>query len=203
MLKPVGVTIRSTQHEINEDLYNLFFGSDRDVDLGDEDLLAALEAPVVERMDPEWIRGEGEDEEDETVEVFTRGGLHVSDGICRLTYTEFDERGENEVKTVISFSEKEPKNVVMSRTGAVNTAFIFEVGARTKSVYNLYFGALELTVFTIAADNRLMEDGVLILDYCIEIRGSTAERRRVAITVTPQTPLTVPREQPLDGEDKL
>ena len=201
MLKPVGVTIRSTQYDINEDLYNLFFGNDRDVDLCDEDLLATLEAPVVERMDPEWIRGE--DEEDDTVEVFTRGGLHVADGIVRLSYTEYDERGENEVKTVITFSEKEPKNVVMSRTGAVNTAFIFEVGARTKSVYNLPFGALELTVFTIEADNRLVDEGTLVLDYCIEIRGSTAERRRVAITVTPQTPLSVPREQPLDGKDNL
>ena len=201
MLKPVGVTIRSTQYDINEDLYNLFFGNDREVDLGDEDLLATLEAPVVERMDPEWIRGE--DEEDDTVEVFTRGGLHVADGIVRLSYTEYDEQGENEVKTVITFSEKEPKNVVMSRTGAVNTAFIFEVGARTKSVYNLPFGALELTVFTIDADNRLMEEGTLVLDYCIEIRGSTAERRRVAITIAPQTPLSVPREQPLDGKDDL
>ena len=201
MLKPVGVTIRSTQYDINEDLYNLFFGNDREVDLGDEDLLATLEAPVVERMDPEWIRGE--DEEDDTVEVFTRGGLHVADGIVRLSYTEYDEQGENEVKTVITFSEKEPKNVVMSRTGAVNTAFIFEVGARTKSVYNLPFGALELTVFTIDADNRLMEEGTLVLDYCIEIRGSTAERRRVAITIAPQTPLSVPREQPLDGKDNL
>lgn len=201
MLKPVGVTIRSTQYDINEDLYNLFFGNDRDVDLCDEDLLATLEAPVVERMDPEWIRGE--DEEDDTVEVFTRGGLHVADGIVRLSYTEYDERGENEVKTVITFSEKEPKNVVMSRTGAVNTAFIFEVGARTKSVYNLPFGALELTVFTIEADNRLVDEGTLVLDYCIEIRGSTAERRRVAITIAPQTPLSVPREQPLDGKDNL
>ena len=201
MLKPVGVTIRSTQYDINEDLYNLFFGNDREVDLGDEDLLATLEAPVVERMDPEWIRGE--DEEDDTVEVFTRGGLHVADGIVRLSYTEYDERGENEVKTVITFSEKEPKNVVMSRTGAVNTAFIFEVGARTKSVYNLPFGALELTVFTIEADNRLVDEGTLVLDYCIEIRGSTAERRRVAITIAPQTPLSVPREQPLDGKDNL
>ena len=201
MLKPVGVTIRSTQYDINEDLYNLFFGNDREVDLCDEDLLATLEAPVVERMDPEWIRGE--DEEDDTVEVFTRGGLHVADGIVRLSYTEYDERGDNEVKTVITFSEKEPKNVVMSRTGAVNTAFIFEVGARTKSVYNLPFGALELTVFTIEADNRLVDEGTLVLDYCIEIRGSTAERRRVAITIAPQTPLSVPREQPLDGKDNL
>lgn len=193
MLKPVGVKIRSTQYSINEELYHLFFGDDRTPDLSDEDLLASLEAPVVERIDPQWIRGEEEDD-DETVEVFTRGRLHLSDGICRLSYTELDENGENEVKTVISFSEKEPKNVVMTRTGAVNTAFIFDVGERTKSVYNLPFGALELTVFTLSVDNRLADEGSLLLDYCIEIRGATAERRRVSLTLTEQTPLSVPRE---------
>lgn len=194
MLKPVGVTVRSVQYSSSEELYELFFGANDNIPVDEDDaLLAALERPVVERLDAEWLRAEQEPQEEDTVEIFTEGRLHVSDGLVRLSYTEQDE-GESEVKTILAFLENSPKNVTMSRSGAINTTFVFEVGKRTKCVYNLPFGAMELTVFTLAVDNRLLEDGILVLDYFIEIRGASVEHRAVTVRVAERERLSVPRE---------
>lgn len=195
MLKPVGVTIKSIQYSSSEELYELFFGANADDSLPEEDgsLLAALEKPVVDRLDPKWLREELEEEEEEVLEIFTEGRLHVSDGLVRLSYTEQDE-GEGTVKTILSFGENTPKSVAMSRSGAINTTFLFEVGRRTKCVYNLAFGSMELTIFTLAVDNRLLDEGKLTLDYCIEIRGASVEHRAVTVTLTERERLSVPRE---------
>ena len=194
MLKPVGVTVRSVQYSSSEELYELFFGAS-EAALPDEDgaLLEALERPVVDRLDPKWLVEEKEEDEEDALEIFTEGRLHVSDGLVRLSYVEQDE-GDAEVKTILSFLENSPKNVVMSRSGAINTTFVFEVGKRTKCVYNLPFGAMELTIFTLSVDNRLLEEGLLVLDYFIEIRGSSVEHRAVTVSLSERKRHSVPRE---------
>ena len=194
MLKPVGVTVRSVLLGSSEELYELFFGGhENSIPDDDSALLEALERPVAERLDAEFLRAEPEVPEEDAMEIFTEGRLHVSDGLVRLSYTEQDE-GSEELKTILSFREAEPKCVSMSRSGAINTTFIFEVGKRTKCVYNLPFGAMELTVFTLAVDNRLLEDGILVLDYFIEIRGASVEHRAVTVRVAERERLSVPRE---------
>lgn len=196
MLKPVGVKITSAQYSASEELYELFFGGDHAQPEEDGALLAALEKPVTERLDPRWLREEtNEDEDGEVMELFAEGRLRVTDESVQLTYTEHDEEGRAEVKTVLAFTQKDPNYVTMSRTGAVNTTFIFEVGRRSKCVYDLTFGAMELTIYTLAIDNRLATDGVITLDYCIEIRGSDVERRSVTVEVSDRKPLNVPRER--------
>lgn len=195
MLKPVGIKITSTQCSASEELYETFFGSDRAQTEEDDALLAALERPVTERLDERWLREEPDETEEDVMEVFAEGSLLVSDGDVRLTYRERDAEGNAEVRTVLSFAPQNPAYVTMSRTGAVNTAFIFEVGKHTKCVYDLTFGAMELTVFTVSVDNRLVEDGALTLDYCIEIRGADVERRRVKIELSDRAPVRVPRER--------
>ena len=203
MLKPVGVTVRSVLLGSSEELYELFFGGhENSIPDDDSALLEALERPVAERLDAEFLRAEPEVPEEDAMEIFTEGRLHVSDGLVRLSYTEQDD-GSEELKTILSFREAEPKCVSMSRSGAINTTFLFEVGKRTKCVYNLAFGAMELTIFTLSVDNRLLEEGVLVLDYCIEIRGSNVERRVVTVRTSERGRLSVPREQPLDGKTKL
>ena len=193
MLKPVGVTIVSKQYSYSEELYDLFFADRDGDDMPEEDgaLLAALERPVTQNLDPKWLREEQEDED--VIEIFTEGRLHLSDGMIRLSYTEHD-ADSGEVKTVLSFSEKTPTLVTMSRSGAVNTTFVFEVGKRTKCVYNLMFAAMELTVFTIGIDNRLLTDGVITIEYCIEVRGSNVERRAVTTKIADRVPFNPPRE---------
>ena len=194
MLKPVGVTVRSVQYSSSEALYELFFGAN-EAALPDEDgaLLEALERPVVDRLDPKWLVEEQEEDGEDALEIFTEGRLHVSDGLVRLSYVEQDE-GDAEVKTILSFLENNPKNVVMSRSGAINTTFVFDVGKRTKCVYNLPFGAMELTIFTLSVDNRLLEEGSLTLDYFIEIRGSSVEHRAVTVSLSERKRHSVPRE---------
>ena len=202
MLKPVGVTVASALLSGSEELYELFFG-DRDNPFSDDDgaLLENLERPIVENIDEQWLQPENEIEED-LMEVFTEGSLLVSDGVWRLTYTEQDSE-DNRVKTVLSFHEDTPGSVSMCRTGAINTTFLFDEGKRTKCIYSLPFGAMDFTIFTLFVDNRLATENKLVLDYCLEIRGSSLEHRRVSVTLTERTPLSVPREQPLDGTKKL
>ena len=124
-----------------------------------------------------------EAQNDETIEIFTEGSLRIADGAVTLTYTETDVEGEGTLKTNIRFYQNEPKSVNMIRFGDVNASFFFEEHRRTKCLYNLPFGSMELTIRTVRVDNRLVEDGVLVLDYYIEIRGASAEHKRVTITL--------------------
>ena len=184
MLKKVGVNILSEQFSISEELYGAFCrAAGDDFDEADEEaLFAALEAVTL--GDPAGTDFPAEEaQNDETIEIFTEGSLRIADGAVTLTYTETDVEGEGTLKTNIRFYQNEPKSVNMIRFGDVNASFFFEEHRRTKCLYNLPFGSMELTIRTVRVDNRLVEDGVLVLDYYIEIRGASAEHKRVTITL--------------------
>ena len=66
----------------------------------------------------------------------------------------------------------------MIREGAVSTALVFEAGKRHHSVYNTPFMPFTVCVHTLTVSNRLEDDGVIELDYIVEIRGAQAERTK-------------------------
>ena len=68
--------------------------------------------------------------------------------------------------------------VIMIREGAVSTALVFEAGKRHHSVYNTPFMPFTVCVHTLTVDNRIDTDGILELDYIVEIRGAQAERTK-------------------------
>ena len=185
MLKKVGVNIRSEQYTVSDELYNAFCqaaGDDFDGE-DEESLEAALNAVRTGAPSGTEFLQEPVPEEEDVIEIFVEGNLRISDGIVTLTYTEIEENGMGKLKTVIRYAENEPKTVSMVRFGDVNASFLFEPGKRSKCVYNMPFGAMELTVRTVDVDNRLADDGILVLDYYIEIRGANAEHKCVTISL--------------------
>ena len=184
MLKKVGVNILSEQYSVSDELYNAFCqaaGDDPEED-DEEALFAALER-VSEGAPNTNFAAEEPSEDEGTIEIFTEGSLRIADGAVTLTYTETDTEGAGTLKTTLRFYENAPESVSMVRFGEINAAFLFEPHKRTKCVYNLPFGAMELTIRTVRVDNRLVKDGVLVLDYYIEIRGASAEHKCVTVTL--------------------
>ena len=184
MLKKVGVTITSVQYSVSDEIYNAFCDEDNGEDLAaHEEALEAALANVTEGQPNTSLPQMPPEEESDTLEIYTEGRLLVQDGSVSLIYTETEMSESQETKTTIRFLEKEPKNVSMLRLGEVNTAFLFEEGVRTKCVYNMIYGSLELTIRTVRVDNRLMTDGCLTLEYFIELRGASAEHKCVTIKI--------------------
>ena len=183
MLKKVGVYITSEQFSVSDELFNAFLraGDDDFEDEDEESLFAALDCVSEGKPNADFPAEERDD--DGTIEIFTEGSLRIADGAVTLTYTETDAENNGTLKTTLRFYENEPESVNMIHFGEVNTSFLFEPHKRTKCVYNLPFGAMELTIRTTRVDNRLVEDGTLVLDYYLEIRGANAEHKRVTINL--------------------
>ena len=187
MLKKVGVNIHSVQYSVSDELYDAFCQAadpDSFVEDDEESLRAALETVREGQLHTEF-RTEPPREEEDILEIFTEGALRISDGIVSLTYTETEESGMNNMKTTLRYKESEPESVCMLRFGEINASFLFETGKRTKCVYNMPYGALELTIRTVNVENHLVDEGRLVLDYYIEIRGANAEHKCVTITLRP------------------
>ena len=73
--------------------------------------------------------------------------------------------------------------VTMMRSGAVNTALVFEAGNRHICVYHTPYMPFELCVHTLKVENHLLDEGKLYLDYIIEFRGAKAEHNLFTLTV--------------------
>ena len=89
--------------------------------------------------------------------------------------------------TSVGFERNNPGLVSMIRTGTVETALIFELGKRHISVYDTPISSFEVCVQTLRVENRLLRDGILQLDYLIEIHGAQAEHCRMTISARSAT----------------
>ena len=106
------------------------------------------------------------------------GILTEEDGRIEFSYEESEITGMEGSTTAISFSKDNPSLVSMVREGSVSTALVFEQGKRHRCAYNTPYMPFEISVHTRRVSNTLLENGVLELDYIIEIRGAKAERTK-------------------------
>ncbi len=125
-----------------------------------------------------FLMGEGGENKPEVMELHSVGMLRVQDGRAEISYDETEATGMAGSRTAVSFLENEPGIVSMVREGAVSTTLVFESAKRYRCVYQTPYMPFEICVRTHKVDNRLLSDGVLILDYIIEIRGAQAERTK-------------------------
>ncbi|MBE6675824.1 MAG: DUF1934 domain-containing protein [Ruminococcaceae bacterium] len=132
-------------------------------------------------MVPEELEGE---EERETLEMITQGLARVRGGRVEIVYDEGELSGMEGSRTVISYAKDEPGTVSMIRSGAVSTVMVFERGVRHLCTYETPYMPFQVGVFSLQVDNRLESDGVICLDYLIEIRGAQAERCKMTLKVT-------------------
>ena len=84
-------------------------------------------------------------------------------------------------QTSIIFDQITPDTVTMMRSGSVSTTLVFEAGKRHHCMYETPFMPFEVCVFTKKAQNKLLEDGTLSIDYVVEIRGAKAERTKFTL----------------------
>ena len=112
------------------------------------------------------------------MEISLFGHMEERDGRLEIAYTEDDSTGLDGSETAVSYAKDNKSVVTMIREGAVSTALVFEAGKRHHSVYNTPFMPFTVCVHTLTVDNRIDTDGILELDYIVEIRGAQAERTK-------------------------
>ena len=119
--------------------------------------------------------------EPEIIEICSLGALTQEKGRTQIAYDETEATGMNGATTAVSFQTDQPGVVSMIREGAVSTVLVFEAGKRHHCIYQTPYMPFEVCVHTMKVDNRLLTDGVLYLDYIIEIRGARAERTKFSM----------------------
>ena len=111
-------------------------------------------------------------QEPDVIELVTEGVLSKKDDVWTLSYQETELTGMEGVTTTF---EIKPDEVILKRTGKLNSQMVFREGVRHDSLYQMEFGALMLSVCATHIRWELSEDGgVMDLVYGIEIEQSNA-----------------------------
>lgn len=111
-------------------------------------------------------------EEPETTKLVTDGTLRTEDGVLFLSYAESELTGMRGTLTTFRI---EKDCVTLTRTGTVESVMTFAVGKEDRSLYDVGFGALMITVRTERIDCQMDENGgYLEVAYAISIEDSTA-----------------------------
>ncbi len=152
------ITIRTARTETADDLF-------------EDDIL----------LDPE----NESDEPSEPTDMIVEGRFCTGKNRVELVYEEGELSGMEGSVTSIGFDRDTPNVVSMIRTGTVETALIFEEGKRHFSVYDTPLSSFQVGVHTLLVDNRLLTDGILQLDYLVEIHGAQAEHCRMVVAMRP------------------
>ena len=122
-------------------------------------------------------------EEPDTSEVWMEGRMVTGPERVELVYEEGELSGMEGSVSTIGFDRSRPGLISMIRTGLVSTALVFEEGERHICVYHTPFSEFEVCAVAKKVDNRLLTEGIIELDYVVEVHGAQAERCRMTISV--------------------
>ncbi len=113
-----------------------------------------------------------EDQEPEVIELVTEGTMEFRDGGWDICYEESALTGLEGVTTTFRV---EPEQIVLTRTGKLNSRMVFQQGVPYDSLYQMEFGALMLTVEAKFMYFDIVPDGGTIdLTYSISIENTEA-----------------------------
>lgn len=123
------------------------------------------------------------DDAPETMELVTPGVLSVTQEGVRLRYEETELTGMRGTMTEFLIA---PDCVTLTRSGELRSRMIFAPGHENRSLYDLGFGALMLTVHTERIDACIDENGgTLELAYRLAVEEQTAGTVECRIEVRP------------------
>lgn len=112
------------------------------------------------------------DQDPEIIELTTEGTLERDGEGWRICYEESELTG---LKGVTTTFHVRPGKVSLIRSGALKSEMHFEVGQYHHSLYQMDFGALQITVYASQVDYELDEKGgVLDLVYAIDIENTAS-----------------------------
>ena len=130
-----------------------------------------------------FIRGEQyfDDVDPDATELMTEGILErTADGL-RLTYQETALTGMEGTTTTFEVSGSQ---VILTRTGSVNSQMVFEEGRQHTSLYETPFGELSVDIQTSALRHNLTERGGLLeIKYSIAVEHTVTGRNSFKIRV--------------------
>ena len=123
-----------------------------------------------------------EDMEPDSIELMTEGTLTpIGEGGILLAYQESALTGLE--GTTTTFEVRGPQ-VILSRTGSVNSQMVFEEGKQHTSLYETPFGELAIDVQTSRLRHSLTEQGgPMDLRYSISVEHSVTGRNAFKIRV--------------------
>ena len=111
-------------------------------------------------------------QEPEVIELTTEGTLEYRDGGWDICYEESDLTGLAGVTTTFRL---EPEQVLLRRTGQLQSEMLFKEGVSHDSLYQMEFGALLITVCAKQIHASISERGGIVdLVYDIQIEGMEA-----------------------------
>ena len=130
-----------------------------------------------------FIRGEQyfDDVDPDATELMTEGILERTAGGLRLTYQETALTGMEGTTTTFEVSGSQ---VILTRTGSVNSQMVFEEGRQHTSLYETPFGELSVDIQTSALRHNLTERGGLLeIKYSIAVEHTVTGRNSFRIRV--------------------
>ncbi len=120
-----------------------------------------------------------EDMEPDSIELMTEGTLELTGEGMILSYQESELTGLN--GTTTAFEVRGPQ-VILTRTGSVNSQMVFEEGKQHTSLYETPFGELAIDIQTSRLRHSLTERGGL-MDLQISISGDPSVTGRHAFKI--------------------
>lgn len=129
------------------------------------------------------IRGEQyfDDIDPDATELMTEGTMELTEAGMVLSYQETELTGMEGTTTI--FEIKGPQ-VVLTRTGKVNSQMIFEEGRQHTSLYETPFGELTVDIQTSALKHNLSQrGGVMEIKYSIAVEHTVTGRNCFKIRV--------------------
>lgn len=113
-----------------------------------------------------------QDQEPEIIELVTEGEMEFRNGGWDIRYAESELTGLAGVTTTFRV---EAGKITLTRTGALSSQMVFQMGVPHDSLYQMAFGALMITVCAKSMFFDITPDGgVIDLVYSIEIENTQA-----------------------------
>ncbi len=136
----------------------------------------------------------GSDETSE-IELCTEGTLSINnEGCIEIAYMENEDDEQLKTRSKIIFSPADPELVIMSKEGAMNAILSFEEGKLHICTYDTPFMPIKVYVTSSRVDNRLINDGELLLNYVLSLNDTEPQHFIVEVKI---------KEEPEDLLKKL
>jgi uncharacterized beta-barrel protein YwiB (DUF1934 family) len=129
------------------------------------------------------IRGEQyfDDVDPNETQLMTDGTMELTEAGMRLTYEETELTGMEGTTTTFEVKEKQ---VILTRSGTVNSQMVFEEGKQHTSLYETPFGELPVDIRTSSLRHNLSErGGVMDIRYSIAVANTATGQNCFKIQV--------------------
>ena len=207
---PIRISITSERYEVAASLFDSVYGDLAEQVGGNvpptpmtpaEELLMGIFSDdlsddyFVKPADPAVTRAKAtgtETDAIEKIELFTEGIMTVVPDMSfteepsytvAIKYDETELTGMAGATSTVTYRTCDRGLVSMLRTGLVSTAMTFKAHHRAICTYETPYMPFSIGIHALTVDNRLDTEGILKLDYIIEIKGARAERCEMVMKV--------------------